>query len=274
MTKADLHQWLLEEVANFPGKLSLLMVDLTTGVDICSIHPEMAVSSASTIKVGILITLFNQVEQGLLALDQVIPVAKEVILEDSEVFEPENPQTEFILRELIYWMITESDNTATNVLIDLAGMEAVNTLCPRWGTAQTKLQRKMLDWVALEEGRDNLTSARDQYYLYAQLFNRVRRQPEGLWAQAMEMLLCQRSKDGLLRYLSGAIKVANKPGGLDHVCHDAGLFLLEDRPYYLGIFTWDGPSLDGDPQQKKFVGRLSKALYDYHQSAKEEEIPQ
>ena len=35
-----------------------------------------------------------------------------------------------------------------------------------------------------------------------------------------------------------------------------------DRPYYLGIFTWEGPALDGQPQQNRLIGQLSRMIYD------------
>ena len=38
--------------------------------------------------------------------------------------------------------------------------------------------------------------------------------------------------------------------------------LTDDRPYYLGIFTWDGPALDGQPQQNRLIGQLSRMIYD------------
>jgi len=41
-----------------------------------------------------------------------------------------------------------------------------------------------------------------------------------------------------------------------------GIFLTDDRPYYLGIFTWDGPALDGQPQQNRLIGQLSRMIYD------------
>ena len=39
---------------------------------------------------------------------------------------------------------------------------------------------------------------------------------------------------------------AHKTGELDGVTHDAGVFFQGERGYYLGIFTWEGPSPDGD----------------------------
>ena len=57
---------------------------------------------------------------------------------------------------------------------------------------------------------------------------------------------------------------AHKTGGLDGVAHDCGLFLSLKRPLFVGVFTWNGPSPDGDPGQRKFIGRLGKAIFDYY----------
>lgn len=265
MTPAELDAWLVAESSAFPGRVSLLMVDLRSGRDLHALHADAAVSSASTIKLPILLAAFEQIEQGRLALRQPVPVPEECILPDTAVFEPENRRDTYPLQELLSWMITDSDNTATNVLITLLGMDAVNDLCRRWGAADTVLQRKMLDFDALAAGRNNLTSARDQCRLYAELYRRTRLDSPGVWPLALDPLLRQRCQDAFLRYLNGPITLAHKTGGLDHVNHDAGLFLDGERPYYLGIFTWDGPALDGQSHQKRFIGKLARAIYHtYH----------
>ena len=79
---------------------------------------------------------------------------------------------------------------------------------------------------------------------------------------ALDFLSRCRHTDALQRYIPDPVVVAHKPGGLDHLNHDAGIFLLEDRPFYLGIFTWDGPALDGEPQQNRLIGKLSRMVYD------------
>lgn len=258
-----LHQWLAAEIAAFPGQVSLLMVDLKSGETRHAFQPDAVVTSASTIKLPILLTVMEGVQRGAYALRQPVAVPDSAILPDTTVFEPENRRETYPLLELLYWMITLSDNTATNVLIDLVGMEAVNGLCHRWGAAHTKLQRKMLDFAAQTAGRDNVTTAHDQYVLYAGLYERAHSQ-EGPWTVALDTLLRQRCQDAFLRYLNGPVTVAHKTGGLDHVHHDAGLFLSAQAPYYLGCFTWDGPSLDGQPEQARFLGKIARRIYDFY----------
>jgi len=68
--------------------------------------------------------------------------------------------------------------------------------------------------------------------------------------------------DAALRYLPYPVDFAHKTGELDGVTHDAGVFFQGSGGYYLGIFTWEGPSPDGDPEQKRYIGRLARAIYE------------
>ena len=260
MTPIELDAWLRGEIAAFPCKTAVLMTDLATGETLHALEPEARVVSASTIKVPILLCALEQVRRGERRLEEMLPVPPETILEDTEVFE--RGVAAYSLWELLYWMIVESDNTATNTVIDALGYDAINSYARDvLGLKDTLCRRKMLDWAAIEAGRNNYTSAADQGRMYSLLFH-GRILDEALRETALDMLRRQRSTDLFLRYIPENVTVAHKTGGLDYVCHDAGIFYVPRRPFYLGIFTWDGPSPEGDKGQKMFLGRLTKAIYD------------
>ena len=260
MTPEALQQYLEAETAAFPCQTSLLMADLQTGQVRHALRPDQRVVSASTIKVPILLAALEQVRLGALSLDRMVPVPQADILEDTEVFE--RGVEAYSLWELLYWMIVESDNTATNVVIDLLGYDCINGYATAvLGLKDTVCQRKMLDWAAIQAGKNNYTSAADQCRLYRQLCLGQLLTPQ-LSDTALDMLRRQRSMDCLLRYIPDRVDLAHKTGGLDYLDHDAGVFFLPQRPFYLGVFTWDGPSPEGDKRQKMLIGRLSKAIYD------------
>lgn len=260
MTRQELDRYLWAETAAFPCQTSLLMADLDTGEVLHALQPGVQVVSASTIKVPILLTALEQVRLGALSLDQMVPVPPAEILEDTQVFE--RGVEAYRLWELLYWMIVESDNTATNVLIELLGCEAINRYSAQvLGLKHTLCQRKMLDWAAIEAGRNNYTSAADQCEMYRRLCLGQLLTPR-LTETALDMLRRQRSMDLFLRYIPEDVLLYHKTGGLDYLDHDAGVFCLPGRRFYLGIFTWDGPSPEGDKRQKMFIGRLAKAIYD------------
>ena len=245
----------------FPAKTALYCVDLTNGRPIAAIRENAQVVSASTIKVALLCCALQDVMEGKLSLQQFVPICHGDYCDDTEVFEPTYRQDGASLWEMLYWMIVSSDNTATNSVISLLGYDHVNDYCRKMGLCQTSLQRKMLDFQAIWEGRNNYTSAADLYRLFSMLYHgEILTQP--LREVALDFLSRCRHTDALQRYIPDPVVVAHKPGGLDHLNHDAGIFLLEDRPYYLGVFTWDGPALDGEPQQNRLIGKLSRMVYD------------
>lgn len=262
MTLSALETLLWGTMDSFPAKTALFAVDLATGDPIAAIRQDVRVVSASTIKVPILCCALHDVEEGRLRLNQVVPISPEDFREDTEVFEPGYRQKDCSLWELLYWMIVSSDNTATNAVISLLGYDRINSYCARLGLHNTMAQRKMLDWTAVAEGRNNYTSPADQYRIYSLLY-RGEILTEELRAVALDFLSRCRSFDGLQRYIPDPVPVLHKPGGLDHLNHDAGIVMLEDHPYFLGVFTWDGPALDGEPQQNRLIGQLSRIIYDF-----------
>lgn len=159
-------------------------------------------------------------------------------------------------------MIVSSDNSATNAVISLLGFDAINAYCASLGLSATCLKRKMLDFNAAAAGLENYTSPTDQYRLYSLLFRGSLFSGQ-TQAAALDLLGRSRSFDGLQRYIPDPVPVLHKPGGLDHLNHDAGIFLLKKRPYFVGIFTWDGPALDGESAQKQLIGRLSRQIYTF-----------
>ena len=226
-----------------------------------SFKPDIAVGTGGYVCYPILKAAAKLVRVGKLSLSQELEVPEEVILPDTRVFD--RGVSRYTLEELLYWMITVSDNTATNVVLDTVGLDFVTNYCASLGLKNTLCRRKMLDFAAAKAGRDNVTTALDQRRLYWLLQTERILTPE-LCRTAMDILCRQRSMDCVLRYVPDRVTFAHKTGGLDGVCHDSGLFLAPMGPLYVGIFTWEGPDLDGDPvqSQKKFIGRLGKAVFD------------
>ena len=245
----------------FPAKSALYCVDLTTQTPIAAIRETTRVVSASTIKVPILCCALQDVMEGRLSLQQSLAITPDNFCDDTEVFEPGYRRDGATLWEMLYWMIVSSDNTATNTVISLLGYDHVNRYCEAIGLSQTSLQRKMLDYQAIAEVRNNYTSPLDLHRVFSLLY-RGEILTQSLRDVAFDFLSRCRSTDALQRYIPDPVPVLHKPGGLDHLNHDAGIFLLKDRPYYLGVFTWDGPALDGQPQQNRLIGQLSRMVYD------------
>ena len=119
---------------------------------------DRCMPSASLIKIPIMIQAFRQAGSGRLSFDTILPLQHPV---DGGSFGEKPEGTPVAVRELVQHMIVESDNTCTNMLIDLLGMEAINEEISRQGMMQTILQRKMMDFDAAKAGRENKTTPSD-----------------------------------------------------------------------------------------------------------------
>lgn len=267
MNREELERYIGCEICRADARVSLLAKNIDTGETLHAHGENDFVSSASTIKVPIMLCVLQQVADGKFSLNEPVVVPKKEILDDTEVFDWEQIPTPctYPLRELIHWMIVSSDNTATNVLIELVGFDAINATIRSLGLHSTVLLRKMLDFATLRAGLNNLTSAYDQYLLYEALCKETTLTP-ALCRFALDTLKRQRDMEKIPRYIADDIKIAHKTGGLDPdaghdvVCHDAGVLFLGPMRLYLGIFITEAP--DDALYSKRLIGRLAKAVYD------------
>lgn len=263
MNRDALQNYAENEIRDTEANVSLLVYDFMKQEPLLSFQPERRLVSASTIKTQIMLAVFDRVQKGALSLTQRIPVPCREILEDTEVFNC--GQKDCPLEELVTWMIINSDNTATNLLIELLGMEAINASIRAQGLRETVLERKMLDWDAIKAGRNNYTSARDQLVTFTRLYENAILTPE-LCELAKNILRRQRDFRLALRYLCPPDLIfAHKTGGLDHLNHDCGIFRMPGRAYYFGCFVTDAmDDTEQNPVAARLIGRLSKAVYGYY----------
>ncbi len=258
MNKKELQTAIENEIKGADAKVTLLVESLNTGEILLSYHAGIPVVSASIIKVPIMLTALELVQKSELKADTPIKLHKSVILEDTEVFE--YGEGRYTLDELLVWMVINSDNTATNCLIDLLTGKRINEFCHRMALKNTKLERRMLDFEAIKCGRNNYTSAQDMLSVYKALYNRTILTPR-LCDYAVSILLRQRQKQISMRYISDDVKVAHKTGELDYLNHDAGIFYLKEADYYFGAFVSEAPNND---YAMRWIGRVSKLIYEYY----------
>ncbi len=255
----ELENYFLEQIQGFPGKAAYLFTDMEKAECSFERDSKIPVVSASMIKVPIMLCLFDLIEQGEFSLSSKIMVEDSRILEDSHVFEYGPRKAS--LYELTVWMIVNSDNTATNVLISLLGMDRLNVWFQEMGFHHTKVERLMLDYEAIAAGKNNWISPQDFY-----LCMKWMKEKEAVHkyaALALHILKRNRDHDCLLRYLYEDSAVAHKTGGLDGIVHDAGIFYTTSGAYFLGVFLSEFEHSQAmEKEAQKLIGRLSRKTYE------------
>ena len=138
------------------------------------------------------------------------------------------------LEDLVTMMIVISDDTATNILLDLLGIDNIN--CTRRRALCSPEQRRMMEYDKVRAGIDNETTAADMDLLFQKIFSCTELLPS-CHAKMQSILYRQRYHDSIPRYFSEDVKIAHKTGtilefGLEH---DVGVICTKAGNPILGI---------------------------------------
>lgn len=126
--------------------------------------------AASTIKLHVLLAALRAVDAGDIELDATVPATRTFGGVDGAVFtlagdhlDPTHPAdgTPVSVRELLVRMIDRSSNEATNAVIDLVGLDAVEAVIEELGLRATRVERRIGDAAAIARGLTNETCAGD-----------------------------------------------------------------------------------------------------------------
>ena len=158
-------------------------------------------------------------------------------------------------------MVVYSDNTATNVLVDYFSMSSLNELMQQIGCKTSVIQRKMMDFAAAEEGRQNYTSVIDMASLLERLYQgKLLGQPFD--AQMLDIMKGQADEEAMRRDLPDELIIARKSGELDALDHDIAIVYAEKRNYIYVFFSWE----TGDNNRgRKVLAETSRLVFDYFQ---------
>jgi beta-lactamase class A len=142
--------------------------------------------------------------------------------------------------ELAEHMITSSSNLATNLLLDLIGLDVLQQTLDSFGLEGLDLRRGVEDELAFQHGINNRVTANGLVGLL-RLIGEERAFTPTLSRQMVDVLHGQHFKSGIPAGLPREARVAHKTGEISTIAHDAGLVYLPDRkPYALAILTeWD-----------------------------------
>ncbi len=220
---------------NLDGVLAVAILDLSTGQKYL-LRADEVMPTASSIKIAILAELYRQAQQGKLKLADFYTLQSADLVGGSGITSVLTPgATRLTLRDVAGLMISVSDNSATNVIIDRVGMENVNALLDSLGLTHTRLRRKMMDLKAAGEGRENIATPHEMMLLLENLYR-----GKVLNKQMTEdffNLLSVHKESYIPRELPEDLKVANKPGELEGVRNDSGIVFTGKRPYVISVMT-------------------------------------
>jgi beta-lactamase class A len=233
----------------------MFFLDLDTG-NYLDIHGDRVFPAASTIKLPILVAYFQDLDAGKVSLNETLVMRRDLITGGSGEMQDEPVGTKFSARETVVKMITISDNTATNMIIDrLGGIERLNQRFRSWGLKDTVIR----NWLADLSGT-NTTSSKDMVRLLGLLVDNKLVSPSSR-EQVLDILRHTTIKSLLPAGLGPGAVIANKTGDIGFLIGDAGLISMPNGKRYLaGIFVrrpYD------DTRGRDFIRQVSSLVYNY-----------
>jgi beta-lactamase class A len=212
---------------------------------------------ASIIKIPVLIDLFKSIENGEVALDDTILLTEYYRSEGSGNLQYMAGNTPFTVDKLAQVMITESDNSATNMIMSqIGGMNTVNQSVRDWGLKNTEIHTWLPDM-----GGTNHSTAKE---LAQMLYN----------IDVNEKFLTDASRNKIYDYMShvhndrliqaglgkGSV-FYHKTGDIGKVLGDAGIVVTPTGKRYIVVILAHRPH--NAPQGKDFIVKASEIIYKY-----------
>ncbi len=241
-----------------------------------SYHGDRWFHAASTIKVAVLLGLFASAERERFKLSDRLHVRNRFFsAADGGIFRISSSSDSndrvhgavgklMRLRDLAEYMITTSSNLATNLLLDLVGVDFVNETLVACGVRGVDLRRGVEDEAAFQAGINNQITSDGLVSLF-RLIEECVCFDDGACEDMLSILRKQEFRSGIPAGVPGEVRTeaqfAHKTGEISTVTHDAGIVYLPDRsPYVLAILTEWPPATSG---RRETIAQLSRAVFEY-----------
>jgi len=245
-TRSDLLRKKLEtrirDIADkFDGVMGVAILDMTDG-RIFSLNADRVFSTASSIKIAVLVELYRQDQEtrsgakGKARLDDTYTFDPKDLVEDSRIMAGLTAGVTHVTnRDLAQFMVAVSDNAAANILIDRVGKDNVNATLRALGLSKTMLRRKMIDIAAARRGDENVATPEEMVRLLEAIYKGKVLNNEATAALIKQLSTLKQSY--IPRLLPENVQVANKPGELKAVRTDSGIVFAANRPFAICVMS-------------------------------------
>lgn len=256
----ELRDTITSIIRRYQGNVSVAIKNLKT-CETLYIEENRVYPSASTIKLVIMSQLLNEVKDGTRMLSDTIELREEDKIGGDGVLKELMAGHRFTLSELMTLMIIISDNTATNILINLMGMDAVNRRATDLGLDSARLQRMMMDSEARKAGKENLTCARDMERLLELVYsgNNVSAEYSAMMLGILKKQQVTGRLDLYLPIDDEGLILAHKTGDLDRLEHAVGIVYSPNCEYIICVLTNETrTNKDG----REIIGEISRSVFE------------
>ncbi|MGB6122649.1 MAG: serine hydrolase [Bacteroidota bacterium] len=265
--------------AEFGGHLGFMAKNLETGETV-SHNADERFPTASVIKLPVMAAFYDLVGQGRVDPDAPVVLRAEDKKPGSGILQSLSDSSRISLRDAIRLMITLSDNTATNLVLDrLAAtheerMAVVNDFLARQGLKNTRILNRLYTWETKLQTEESIrygigvATPADMVTLLEALHRRTLAD-SGSCEEMLSILEGQFYSSMIPRFLPSEtcerFSVAHKTGGIQETKVDVGLVLSDRVNIALAVFVDKHPDHRGgiDNRATLLVAHVARAIWNY-----------
>ncbi|HET9741592.1 MAG TPA: serine hydrolase [Terriglobales bacterium] len=273
-TDATLQASIEKLAAEHHGKLALYATNMKTGETI-AVDADTPVPTASVIKLTILVEAMKQIKNGKHQLSDKVTLHKDDIVQGSGILQFFDTPLVITLKDALTFMVIESDNTATNLVIDQVGIKNVNDNIAQMGLKNTYLYKKVYKPATGPMPADQKkfglgkTTAREMAEVMESIV-RCDLHDQKLCNDMLYMLRNQQYRNLIPHYIEtsdtseGLSLIGNKTGSLDEVRNDVAVVYSKNGPIIISAFTYDNEdhSWNNDNKAELLVAHIAKQIMD------------
>ena len=277
------HAALFSEIQRFEreygGHLGVMAKNLRTG-EVVQYNAEERFPTASLIKLPVMVAYYQMIHEGKLDPKSTVILTAADKKTGSGVLERLDNGATITLQDAVNLMITLSDNTATNLVLDRMGtshaerLAQVNDLMVRIGLKNTRLLNRLYSWDTKQRTPEGirygigLSTPEDMVILSEALYKKEL--IDAASSEAMINILKEQFYDDMIPRLLPASEcktfaVAHKSGFVNETKTDAGLVLSDKLDMAIGIF------IDKQPDHGEGINNtgvllaahVSRAIWNY-----------
>lgn len=242
------------------GRVAIFLRDLKTNKT-WTYHPDDLFPSASLIKVPVMACVFTKIHEGKLALSQKLTLRRHNRVGGSGSIKWRHDGSQLTVRDLLYHMINESDNTATAMLIEALGINYIQQQFPKMGLFYTEIYPEGMSLKAGRVAHENYTTAREMSMLMEKIYRgeMVDRNSSQLMMDILKHKKATASR--LAKGLPAGWQIAHKTGLLRQACHDSAIILSPNGEYAITVLTGQNSNYAA---AKDFITRLGRVTYRHY----------
>lgn len=252
------------------GKVAVAVKHLERG-ERYDLRGDEPMPTASLIKLPIMVEAYRQAEAGKLDLDRTITLREADKVPGSGLLTTRFSEgASFPLRDAIRLMIADSDNTATNLVLEQTGIREVSASMETLGLPDTKLNGKLYrrDASVFPERSQRFglgsTTALGMIQLLERLHQRKLVSPASDDAMIEHLKACA-DTSMIPRFLPEGTAVAHKVGGIGDIRTDAGILYTPGGPVALCVLTAENEDRRATPDNRaeRLVAEVGREVYNH-----------